>query len=183
MVCQYNWSNPWSNRSYWWLIGPIGSLVGLISLICGVIGLISLIVLIDGLIGIIRGLISLMGGLIGLIGGIIGLIRGLIGLISGLTSQVSCIIGLIVGLIGGLIGGLVGLISLICLIGLSSSSHGTPAPLYSYPRKDLPGGISSLTSNIIHSFIVLLYTLINNYLSSHKSKREDNAKKISKKRF
>ena len=66
-----------------------------------------------------------------------------------------------------------------CLV----DNHRTPAPLYSYPRKDLPGGISSLTSNIIHSFIILLYTLINNYLYSCKIKSEDIAKQISKKGF
>ena len=64
-----------------------------------------------------------------------------------------------------------------CLV----DNHRTPAPLYSYPRKDLPGGISSLTSNIIHSFIILLYTLINIYLHLRKSKSEDIAKQIKKK--
>ena len=61
--------------------------------------------------------------------------------------------------------------------------HRTPAPLYSYPRKDLPGGISSYTSHILLSFIILLYTLINNNLCSRKSKSEDNAKQIKKKVF
>ena len=41
--------------------------------------------------------------------------------------------------------------------------HRGPAPLYSYPETDLPSGISSLTSHTLHSFIILLYTLINNY--------------------
>ena len=57
----------------------------------------------------------------------------------------------------------------------------TAATLYSYPRNDLPGGISSKTSHIIHSFNILLYTLINNYLCSRKSKNEDNTKQILKK--
>ena len=47
----------------------------------------------------------------------------------------------------------------------------------------MPGGSSSKTSHIIHSFIILLYTLINTNLCSRKSKSEDNAKQISKKGF
>ena len=50
-----------------------------------------------------------------------------------------------------------------------------------FSKIEVVGTTLSQSSTSLPSFIFLLYTLINNYLCSRKSKSEDNAKQISKK--
>ena len=63
------------------------------------------------------------------------------------------------------------------------SYYRAPVHLESCPGKDWPGSISSCTSYILPSFIILFYTLINNYLCLRESKSEDNDKANIKKKY